>query len=317
MIANKAQEKVIETIDGQLIVIACPGSGKTTTLVRRIHHMVADCEIDSSHILMITFTNAAAKEMKERYQKMYGQDEVTFCTIHSLCLAILKKFCGLTNDNILSDAQEFFFQALRGNKQINDKTEFIKLLVTDISVVKNNSLDLMEYRPQCCDDQKLFQQMFEQYEEYKTRYQLIDFDDMLLKAYQCMQENQECLAWLREKYQYIQVDEYQDTNFLQRDLIYLLAGEHGNLAVVGDDDQSIYGFRGARPEVMLRFQDFYPDVKFVRMNTNYRSCSGIIKAADQLIKNNTSRFAKEFQAFHEEEGPVRQYVSKDRIRRKF
>ena len=124
MIANKAQEKVIETIDGQLIVIACPGSGKTTTLVRRIHHMVADCEIDSSHILMITFTNAAAKEMKERYQKVYGQDEVTFCTIHSLCLAILKKFCGLTNDNILSDAQEFFFQALRGNKQINDKAEF-------------------------------------------------------------------------------------------------------------------------------------------------------------------------------------------------
>lgn len=312
MIANKAQEKVIETIDGQLIVIACPGSGKTTTLVRRIHHMVADCEIDSSHILMITFTNAAAKEMKERYQKMYGQDEVTFCTIHSLCLAILKKFCGLTNDNILSDAQEFFFQALRGNKQINDKTEFIKLLVTDISVVKNNSLDLTEYRPQCCEDQKLFQQMFEQYEEYKTRYQLIDFDDMLLKAYQCMQENQECLAWLREKYQYIQVDEYQDTNFLQRDLIYLLAGEQGNLAVVGDDDQSIYGFRGARPEVMLRFQDFYPDVKFVRMNTNYRSYSGIIKAADQLIKNNTSRFEKEFQAFHEEEGTVSQYVSKDR-----
>ena len=118
MIANKAQEKVIETIDGQLIVIACPGSGKTTTLVRRIHHMVADCEIDSSHILMITFTNAAAKEMKERYQKMYGQDEVTFCTIHSLCLAILKKFCGLTNDNILSDAQEFFFQALRGTSKL-------------------------------------------------------------------------------------------------------------------------------------------------------------------------------------------------------
>lgn len=178
-------------------------------------------------------------------------------------------------------------------------------------MVKNNSLDLMEYRPQCCDDQKLFRQMFEEYEEYKTRYQLIDFDDMLLKAYQCMQENQECLAWLRDKYQYIQVDEYQDTNFLQRDLIYLLAGEHGNLAVVGDDDQSIYGFRGARPEVMLRFQDFYPDVQFVRMNTNYRSCSGIIKAADQLIKNNSSRFEKEFQAFHEEEGTVRQYVSKD------
>ena len=107
MIANKAQEEVINTIKGQLIVIACPGSGKTTTLVRRIHHMVADCNIDSGNILMITFTNAAAKEMKERYQKMYGKDDVTFSTIHSLCLAILKKFKGFTNENILSDAQDF------------------------------------------------------------------------------------------------------------------------------------------------------------------------------------------------------------------
>lgn len=312
MIANKAQEKVIKTIEGQLIVIACPGSGKTTTLVRRIHHMVEDCGIDSSHILMITFTNAAAKEMKERYEKMYGQDEVTFCTIHSLCLAILKKFCGITNANILSNPQDFFYQVLKENKRINDKTEFIKLLITDISVVKNNGLSLTKYEPQCCNDKKLFQQMYEQYENYKEQYHLIDFDDMLLKAYQCMQENSECLTWLREKYQYIQVDEFQDTNFLQRDLIFLLAGEYGNLAVVGDDDQSIYGFRGARPEVMLRFQDFYPNVAFVRMNTNYRSCSGIIEAADQLIQSNTSRFEKEFKAFHEEKGTVRRYVSKNR-----
>ncbi len=312
MIANKAQEEVINTIKGQLIVIACPGSGKTTTLVRRIHHMVADCNIDSGNILMITFTNAAAKEMKERYQKMYGKDDVTFSTIHSLCLAILKKFKGFTNENILSDAQDFFYQELRGNRKINDKAEFIKLLTTDISVVKNNSLDLMEYHPQCCDDQKLFQEIFEKYETYKKTYHLVDFDDMLLEAYRCMKEDPDCLAWLREKYQYIQVDEYQDTNFLQRDIVYLLAGEYGNLAVVGDDDQSIYGFRGARPEVMLKFKEHYPDVKFVRMNTNYRSCSGIIQAADWLIQHNTSRFSKKFQAFHEDSGTVRRFCCTDR-----
>lgn len=301
---NEAQEEVINTVDGQLIVIACPGSGKTTTLVRRIHYMTADCGIPSEHILMITFTSAAAKEMRERYQKMYGKDEVTFCTIHSLCLSILKKFRGLTNENLLTDQQSYFYGALQKIKGINDKDAFIKLLMTDISVLKNNSIDIDEFVPQCCDDKPLFERLYNEYEQYKEEYQLIDFDDMLIQAYDCMRHDRECLHWLQEKYQYIQVDEYQDTNFLQRDIVYLLAGSNGNLAVVGDDDQSIYGFRGARPEVMLRFQDFYPDVKFVRMNTNYRSCSGIIAAADYLIKQNSDRFAKEFQAFNQERGTV-------------
>ena len=239
---NIAQEEVIRTVEGQLIVIACPGSGKTTTLVRRIHHMTTECQIDSGNILMITFTSAAAKEMKERYQKMYGKDEVTFCTIHALCLAILRKFRSFTNDSILSDARGFFYDALRGNKKIN------------------------------AGDKEEFEELYQKYEEYKEQCNLIDFDDMLLQAYDCMKHDTGCLTWLREKYQYIQVDEYQDTNFLQRDIVYLLAGENGNLSVVGDDDQSIYGFRGARPEVMLKFQEQYPDAKLIRMNTNYRSC---------------------------------------------
>lgn len=301
---NYAQEEVINTIEGQLIVIACPGSGKTTTLVRRIHHMTSECNISSEHILMITFTAAAAKEMRERYQKMYGKDEVTFCTIHSLCLAVLRKFCGLSNENILTDANDFFYEKLKKNRDINDKEEFIKMLLTDISVLKNNSLDIDEFNPQCCEDKPLFEDLYRAYEDYKENCNLIDFDDMLILAYKEMKQNPACLKWMREKYQYIQVDEYQDTNFLQRDIVYLLAGDNGNLAVVGDDDQSIYGFRGARPEIMLKFQEHYPDVKVVKMNTNYRSCSGIIAAADRLIKQNTSRFAKEFQAFNQNPGTV-------------
>lgn len=303
---NIAQEEVIRTVEGQLIVIACPGSGKTTTLVRRIHHMTTECQIDSGNILMITFTSAAAKEMKERYQKMYGKDEVTFCTIHALCLAILQKFRSFTNDSILSDARGFFYDALRGNKKINagDKEEFIKGLQTDISVLKNSGFTMEEFSPTCCDDKVLFEELYQKYEEYKEQCNLIDFDDMLLQAYDCMKHDTGCLTWLREKYQYIQVDEYQDTNFLQRDIVYLLAGENGNLSVVGDDDQSIYGFRGARPEVMLKFQEQYPDAKLIRMNTNYRSCKGIITMADALIKNNQKRFAKKFLAFHQEEGTV-------------
>lgn len=304
MEANKAQETVIETIYGQVIVVACPGSGKTTTLVRRIHHMTADCGIDPAHILMITFTAAAAKEMKTRYQKTYGKDEVTFCTIHSLCLAILRKFAGITNDDILTDGRDFFYKRLRGEKGINEKERFIKLLQTDISVVKNNSIALADYQPQCCEDQQLFESIFHDYEEYKEEEGLIDFDDMLIRAYQLLLNDPVCLEWIREKYQFIQVDEYQDTNFLQRDLVYLIAGEDGNLTVVGDDDQSIYGFRGARPEVMLQFQDHYPNAKRISMSTNYRSCKGIIHRADQLIRKNKTRFSKDFLAFHNEEGRI-------------
>ena len=145
-------------------------------------------------------------------------------------------------------------------------------------------------------------QLDKQYEVYRRKFH----------AYDEMKQNQDCLEWLRSKYKYIQVDEYQDTNFLQRDIVYLLAGEHGNLAVVGDDDQSIYGFRGARSEVMLKFQENYPDVKFVRMNTNYRSCSGIIAAADKLIQQNTSRFSKKFEAFQSEQGSVQVIFKEDR-----
>lgn len=313
MEANQAQEEAIRTVEGQLIVVACPGSGKTTTLVRRIHHMVEDCGIQPEHILMITFTAAAAKEMRTRYQKQYGKDEVTFCTIHSLCLAILRKFAGITNDDILSDARAFFYDRLRKEKSINDKESFIKLLLTDISVVKNNSLTLAEYQPQCCSDQQLFESLFRNYEEYKEQEGLIDFDDMLIRAYQLLEQDGNCLAWIRDRYRYIQVDEYQDTNFLQRDLVYLIAGKDGNLAVVGDDDQSIYGFRGARPEVMLKFQDYYPRARMIRMSTNYRSCSGIIALADRLIRQNTARFPKQFLSFHKEEGNITRIRKQNRM----
>lgn len=301
---NKAQEDVIHTTEGQLIVIACPGSGKTTTLVRRINHMVRDCKIPPEHILMVTFSNAAAKEMRERYQKQFGKDNVTFCTIHSMCLAILRKFAGYTNENLMTDSRTFFYEQLRKYKQINDKEEFINSLITEISVIKNNQLILEEYHPKCCDDQHLFIELFEAYEAYKKELKLIDFDDMLIFAYKTMKEDKECLEWLRNQYRYIQVDEYQDTNYLQRDIIYLLAGENGNLTVVGDDDQSIYGFRGARPEIMLNFKKNYPDTKEVHLSTNYRSDKGIIQFADALISKNQNRFKKKFLGSKKDLGKV-------------
>lgn len=303
MIANAAQEEIIRTTEGQLIVVACPGSGKTTTLIRRIHHMI-EKQIPPENILMVTFTNAAAKEMKERYRKQFGDAPVTFSTIHALCFAILRKFSGFTNNDILTDTRSYFYDKLRHVNQINDKDEFITSFLTEMSVIRNNRMDLKRYIPESTTDKKLFLSLLHDYEEYKKELGRLDYDDMLSKAYEKIQNDPDCLAWLRNRYKYIQIDEYQDTNYLQRDIMYLIAGENGNLAVVGDDDQSIYGFRGARPEIMLGFTKDYPNAKQIFLSTNYRSCSEIITTADMLIQHNRSRFKKDFIGYRKEAGSV-------------
>lgn len=222
---NNAQEEIIHTVNGQLLVVACPGSGKTTTLLRRIHYMINEAKIPAQQILMVTFSSAAAKEMKTRYQKKFGMDAVTFSTIHSMCMSILKKFGGYTKESILSDPREYFYEVLRKQKGINDINEFITGLITEISVINNNSIDLNSYKPKCTKDKKLFLKLINGYQEYKEELHLIDFDDMLQKAYEIMVNDKECLDFLRNKYRYIQVDEYQDTNLIQKDIIYLLAGQ--------------------------------------------------------------------------------------------
>lgn len=309
---NNAQEEIIHTVNGQLLVVACPGSGKTTTLLRRIHYMINEAKIPAQQILMVTFSSAAAKEMKTRYQKKFGMDAVTFSTIHSMCMSILKKFGGYTKESILSDPREYFYEVLRKQKGINDINEFITGLITEISVINNNSIDLNSYKPKCTKDKKLFLKLINGYQEYKEEFHLIDFDDMLQKAYEIMVNDKECLDFLRNKYRYIQVDEYQDTNLIQKDIIYLLAGQDGNLAVVGDDDQSIYAFRGAKPEIMLNFQKEYPKSKMVKMSTNYRSGKKIISEADRVIKSNTNRFQKDFIGFKPENGAVEYIVTEEK-----
>ena len=169
---------------------------------------------------------------------------------------------------------------------------------------------MAKYQPKCCKSKALFMNLYKHYETYKENLELIDFDDMLLKAYDIMKNDKKCLKELREQYQYIQVDEYQDTNFLQRDILYLLAGKNGNLAVVGDDDQSIYGFRGAQPSIMLNFKKDYPAAKEIYLSTNYRSCKGIVSIADRLIQNNKMRFKKDFIAFKKEKGQI-EYIEGD------
>lgn len=306
MLENKAQEEAIHTVNKQVLVIACPGSGKTTTLLRRIHYMVTEAGISAAQILMITFTKAAADEMNKRYVSMYGDNPgVTFATIHSLCFSIVKKY-GKKNVSVLSDIEiyNYFNYRVKYLDQINDKDNFVADVILDISVMKNNMISLSDYEPACTDNKELFTSLYTGYEKYKEKESKVDFDDMLVMAKDILDNEPEVLLYLKNRYSYIQVDEYQDTNYIQRDIIYKLAGKEGNLAVVGDDDQSIYMFRGARPEIMLNFSKDYPECKVIHMSTNYRSLKEIIKTADHVVKHNSQRFAKDFYGAREEKGKV-------------
>lgn len=301
---NKEQQEAVAFGKGQMCIIACPGSGKTTVLLNRLQNLTSKYHVDPNHIIMMTFTKAAAEEMGTRYAKLPDTKEgVTFCTIHALCLDILRKY-GNTYEILTEEEKNaFFFKQLRYNNTIQDKEHFVKDLVLDISVHKNNPG--RNSKIHCTTNKDYFRSLYQAYEDYKTECEKIDFDDMLLLAYELLLNNSEIVKELQEKYQFIQVDEYQDTNYLQKNIIYLLSGENGNLVIVGDDDQSIYGFRGAMPEIMLGFKKDFPNAKMLRMGTNYRSCATIIDTANALIQHNKERYDKEFKTFHQEPGKVR------------
>ncbi len=319
---NAAQDEAVNKIEGQMILIACPGSGKTTTLLRRIHHMTADLGIDGGQILMVTFTRAAALHMREQYSASYGASGgVTFSTIHALCNATLRKFQGITPDQILAESEirEFLRDQVRRNRAINDKEEFVSDFLTDLTVMRNNRIPAEQFQPKCTDDLRLFRALATAYDQFREEAHRIDYDDMLLLCADLLQRDGQVRSFLRNRYRYIQVDEYQDTNSVQRDILYAIAGPDGNLAVVGDDDQSIYGFRGARPEIMLarpeimlEFQKDYPNAAVIRMSINYRSGSEIIRQAGALIADNRKRFEKEFVGARSCSGRVTVIPSEDR-----
>ena len=176
MLENKAQEEAIHTVNKQMLVIACPGSGKTTTLLRRIHYMVTEAGISAAQILMITFTKAAADEMNKRYVSMYGDNPgVTFATIHSLCFSIVKKY-GKQNVSVLSDIEiyNYFNYRVKYLDQVNDKDDFVADIILDISIMKNNMISLSDYEPTCTDNKELFVSLYTGYEEYKEKESKID-----------------------------------------------------------------------------------------------------------------------------------------------
>lgn len=293
---NKEQEKAIETIQGPVILVSCPGSGKTTTLLRRILNMVHK-GIRPEQILMITFTKAAADEMKKKYAGFGGPEGVTFSTIHALCLRVLLTFGGYSKEDILkeADARFFLINLARKDYRVNDPVKTVTLFMTQYSAAKNNGIDIACVKPEGIARES-FLYLAKRYETLKEEEHKIDFDDMLQKAYDLLCNNQDILSTLQDRWNYIQVDEYQDVNLIQKELVYLLAGKNRNLCVAGDDDQSIYSFRGARPEIMQDFIKDFHDAVQVNISTNYRSYPEIISQAGNLIGNNKNRLKKEFLA---------------------
>ena len=299
---TKSQSEAIRHVDGPLLVLAGPGSGKTTVVTKRVQYLVQDCSISPSSILVITFTKAAATEMKERFTRLMeqqaqppgGYGNVSFGTFHAVFFNILKLSYGFTVANIITEEtrRQYLKESVdRMKLEIDDENEFLTGIAGEISLIKNERVELEHYFSKNCSEE-VFRKIYEGYEERKKRARLIDFDDMLVYTWELLSQRKDILSAWQKKYQYILVDEFQDINRPQYDILRLLAEPENNLFIVGDDDQSIYRFRGARPEIMLNFRKDYPKSGQVLLNDNFRSTTQIVEAAGRVIARNKTRFLK-------------------------
>lgn len=297
MSLSEAQTRAVAHAEGPCICLAGPGSGKTTVITQRVKYLIEKRGVSPSGILVITFTKAAAIEMKERFGRLMGGKylPVTFGTFHAVFFGILKNAYHYTAANILREEQKYqFLKEITGrmNLEIEDEAEFLSGITMEISKVKNDRIALEHYYSANCSDE-IFREIYGRYQQKLGSARLLDFDDMLVYTYELLKERKDIREGWQRRFPYILIDEFQDINQIQYDVIRLLAAPKNNLFIVGDDDQSIYRFRGARPEIMLNFGKDYPEAKLVKLEANYRSTENIIKAAGRVIVNNTMRYPKE------------------------
>lgn len=297
VILEGAQKEAVTHVTGPMLVLAGPGSGKTFTITHRIRYLTEEGGIDPSGILVITFTKAAAMEMKERYEALCAgrPSYVSFGTFHAIFFRILKFAYRYDAGSIVGDEKRI--QAIRElmdkyQIEVEDEGDFITSILTEISSVKGEMICLDHYYAKNCSEE-VFKRLYLGYEERLRRDGQIDFDDMLVMCYQLFKERKDIrLAW-QKKYKYILVDEFQDINRVQYEIVRMLAAPEDNLFIVGDDDQSIYRFRGAKPEIMLGFESDYQGARRVLLNINFRSTRDIVESAGKLIIHNKTRFPKE------------------------
>ena len=298
---NKNQIKAISHKEGPAIVLAGPGSGKTTVITHRIKNLIECNGVPPQNILVVTFTKAAAVHMKERFlaimkdSKMHKNCSVTFGTFHSIYYRILRLSGNYNGSEILSDRMKNDIIKeiiIRKRIDVSSLMDFVQSVSGEISQFKGNMNHIEEYRPKCCE-KKVFELIYKEYERALKAERKIDFEDMLLKCYMLLSENQVVLKEWQDIYRYLLVDEFQDINQVQYEIIKMLALPQNNLFIVGDDDQSIYGFRGAKPEIMFQYKKDYPGAMEIRLNVNYRSTAEIVKLSENLIAHNNNRFEKE------------------------
>lgn len=294
---NKSQIQAISHMDGPAMVLAGPGSGKTTVITHRIKNLIEKAEVRLENILVVTFTKAAAISMQKRFSTLMNGGKgqlVTFGTFHSVFYKILRKSRRYEATEILSERQKTdYIREIIGRYGIssNDISELSQNIINDIGNIKGNMLNAQEYEPSCCKKED-FIKVYNAYNLELKKDGKMDFDDILRECYLLLCENHTILEQWRELYKYILIDEFQDINRIQMNIIELLASPLNNIFVVGDDDQSIYGFRGARPEIMIEFKDYYPEAELIVLDVNYRSTQSIINVAGRVIENNKTRLDK-------------------------
>ena len=278
------------------MVLAGPGSGKTSVIVERTAYMINEGKIPASSILVVTFSRAAATEMKERFLKFVNSDqsEVTFGTFHGIFYGILKAAYNLNASNILSEEEKYSIlreMTEKFGQEMEQEGDFLEEIAKEISVVKGNCISLEHYYASCCSDE-VFREIYNGYKNALRTRRKLDFDDMILCCYELFSQRSDILKAWQKKFVYILVDEFQDINSLQYKILQMLAAPANNLFIVGDDDQSIYHFRGARPEIMLNFTRDYPGAETVLLDVNYRCSGNILKTAMNVINCNKKRFRK-------------------------
>lgn len=300
------QKKAIEHGAGPLMVLAGPGSGKTFVITHRIKYLIEGSGINPAHILVVTFSRAAAKEMKDRFEKLQWKSHVTFGTFHSVFFSILKTAYGFSAEQIASDELRYTLikELIKKNEIVNEDINTLSgNLLNEIALIKQDNINIKNYYSNSIASDT-FKKLYKEYEaELETRNKL-DFEDMLSLTYELLSERKDILTAVQNRYQYILVDEFQDINFLQYNIIKLMAGKKQNITVVGDDDQSIYRFRGARPEIMLGFERDFRNVSKVFLDINFRSTTQIVDASTKLISFNSKRFPKTFKANNGSGAPV-------------
>lgn len=316
MLFNEEQSKVIKHIYGPLLCIAGPGSGKTTSIIQRVINMIEN-GVNPNSILVVTFTKAAADDMRQKFLKKENhKNGVTFGTIHSFCFSVLRNYDAskYNRDSILTDIEQkdFIRTQIRPLRiEWVDQEGVINSIIGAISNIKNNGINPNTIEVNGCNN-KTFMAIYDAYENFKAENNKIDYDDMLFITNQLFEKDQSIIDKWRDQYEYLIVDEFQDTNELQAKILYDIAYPRNNICIIGDDDQSIYAFRGAIPRIMLEFEKQFPNCQKVILNKNYRSEPEIVNSTRKLIEHNQVRFQKPLEATKQGNGNVKHISVRNR-----